>query len=62
MIDWIARLVLAVAAVITGWFVAEDAPYHHIFQMAIGVFLIALFVLLAAVGPSIVRAMRRPEA
>ena len=61
MIGWIVRAVLALAADITGWFVADDAPNRDVFEMAIGVILIALFVAGAALGPALVRALRRQD-
>ena len=61
MVGWLVRVVLALAAVITGWFVADDAPNRDLWEMTIGILLIALFVAGAALGPSIVRALRRPD-
>ena len=60
MMSWLARAVLGLAAVITGWFVADDAPNRDLWEMTIGILLIALFVAAAALGPSIIRAFRRP--
>lgn len=48
ILSWLIRPLLIVAAVIAGWFVAEDAPNFGIVQMVIAVLLIAALVALAA--------------
>lgn len=48
MVGWIVRIVLSLAAVITGWFVARNAPNFDIVQMAVGLLLITVFLLIAA--------------
>jgi len=45
---WLIRPILLLAAVIAGWFVAEEAPNFGVVQMVIAVFLIAALVGLAA--------------
>jgi heme/copper-type cytochrome/quinol oxidase subunit 2 len=45
--------VISLAAVITGWFVVEDSPNFGIFQMAVAVILIILFVAIIVFWTSI---------
>jgi uncharacterized membrane protein len=53
MVSWIVRIVISLAAVITGWFVVEDSPNFGIFQMAVAVILIILFVAIIVFWTSI---------
>jgi cytochrome bd-type quinol oxidase subunit 1 len=53
MVSWIVRIVMSLAAVITGWFVVEDSPNFGIFQMAVAVILIILFVAIIVFWTSI---------
>ncbi|MEI9902001.1 MAG: hypothetical protein WDN31_19985 [Hyphomicrobium sp.] len=46
-ISWLLRPILLLAAVIAGWFVAEDATNFGVVQMAVAVVLIALVVAIA---------------
>lgn len=48
ILSWLIRPILIVAAVIAGWFVAEEAPNFGVVQMVVAVFLIAALVGLAA--------------
>lgn len=48
MLGWMVRIILSVAAVITGWFVARDAANFGIMQMAVGLLLMTGFVAIAA--------------
>jgi len=50
MFGWLVRLVLAAAGVITGWFVAADAPNFGVVQGIVAVSLIAFLVLVFALG------------
>lgn len=55
MLGWIVRSVMAVAGLITGWFVAREAASFGLIQMAVSLLLVTLFVALAAFWPSVVR-------
>jgi hypothetical protein len=48
VLTWLLRPLLLLAAVIAGWFVAEDAANFGIIQMVIAVLLIAALVAFAA--------------
>lgn len=48
VIAWLIRPILFLAAIITGWFVAEDAANFGVVQMAVSVLLITAFVAIAA--------------
>ncbi len=64
MLGWLVRIVLAMAGVITGWFVARESPNYDIFQMAIGLLLVAFFVAVAAFWSSLAdlfRNKRKPK-
>lgn len=58
LLNWLIRPLLLVAAVIAGWFVAEDAANFGIVQMVIAVLLIALLVGLAAFWEAVVDWLR----
>jgi hypothetical protein len=47
-ISWLLRPILIVAALIAGWFVAEDSANFTVIQMAVAVVLIAVLVAIAA--------------
>jgi hypothetical protein len=47
-ISWLLRPILIVAALIAGWFVAEDSANFTVIQMVVAVVLIAVLVALAA--------------
>lgn len=53
MFGWLARIVLAVAGVIAGWFVAREAQNFSLIQMSIALLLITIMVAGAAFGPTI---------
>jgi hypothetical protein len=62
MISWIVRIMLSVAGVITGWFVARDATNFGLTQMAVAILLMIFFLAGAAFWPSLVAWFRhRPE-
>jgi hypothetical protein len=44
MVGWLARGLLFVAAVVTSWFIAEDAPTFGGMRMAVGLLLLVLVV------------------
>ncbi len=46
-ISWLLRPILIVAAIIAGWFVAEDSGNFTVVQMTVAVVLIALLVAIA---------------
>jgi hypothetical protein len=48
ILNWLIRPIFLVAAIIAGWFVAEDATNFGIVQMAIAILLITALVALAA--------------
>ena len=54
MIHWVVRIVWAMAGIITGWLVAQEATNFTWIQVVISLLLIALFVFLAAFWPSVV--------
>jgi len=55
MVNWIVRILLILAGVIAGWFVAPDSNRFDIIQMVIALFLFAFFLAVAAFWPSLVR-------
>jgi len=48
VISWLIRGLLFLAATVTGWFIAEDAPNFTIIQMIVAVMLLTVFVALGA--------------
>jgi hypothetical protein len=50
MLGWLVRLVLAAAGIVTGWFVAADAPNFGVVQGIVAVTLIAFVVAVFALG------------
>lgn len=48
MLNWILRPIIAIAAVIAGWFVARDAVNFSVIQMVVGLLLITALIGLAA--------------
>ena len=48
MLNWILRPIMAIAAVIAGWFVARDAVNFSMIEMVVGLLLITALVGLAA--------------
>ena len=48
VLTWLLRPLLLLAAVIAGWFVAEDAANFGVIQMVVAVLLIAALVAFAA--------------
>ena len=39
MLGWLVRIVMALAAIVTGWFVVSDSPNFGIVQMAVSLLL-----------------------
>lgn len=58
ILSWLIRPLLVVAAIIAGWFVAEEAPNFGVVQMVVAVFLIAALVGLAAFWEAVAERMR----
>ncbi len=52
MLSLIARALLLVAATITGWLVAKDAPNFSTIQISIALLLFVVFVFVLAFWPS----------
>lgn len=64
MFGWIVRIVMALAGIITGWFVAREAANFGLFQMVVAILLVVFFVAAAAFWPSLAglfRNRRKPE-
>ncbi|MGH6883115.1 hypothetical protein [Hypericibacter sp.] len=64
MFGWLVRIVMSLAAVITGWFVVNDSPSFGIVQMAVSLLLIVLFVAIMVFWPWIMSRFgykREPE-
>jgi hypothetical protein len=56
LVAWIMRPLMFIAAIITGWFVAADnTATFDVFQMAVSVILIGLFVAAGVFWPILVR-------
>ena len=59
VLSWLLRPILLLAAVVAGWFVAEEAPNFGVVQMVVAVFLIAALVGLAAFWEALMDWTRR---
>ena len=44
MLGWLIRLLLAVAGVVTAWFVAEDASNFGLVQTIVAIMLVVIFL------------------
>jgi len=53
VLSWFVRIVLAVAGVIAGLFVAREAQNFALIEMSIALLLITILVAVAAFGPTI---------
>ena len=63
LVAWIMRPLMFVAAIITGWFVAPDnTATFDVFEIAVAVILIALFVAAGVFLPSLVRWVKSTRA
>ncbi|MBR2819699.1 MAG: hypothetical protein IKE60_33825 [Reyranella sp.] len=51
MISWLVRIVLAVSAAMTEWFVATDSLHFQVVQGTVAVFLFTLVVFVVAFWP-----------
>ena len=54
MLGWIVRLVMFIASIITGWFVARDAANHEVIEMAVSLLLIIFFIAVGIFWPYLV--------
>ena len=52
MLNWIVRGLLVVAGIVTGIFIAEDAPNFGVIQMMVALLLLTLIVAAIAFWPS----------
>jgi hypothetical protein len=52
MISWIVRILMIVAGVVTGWFIAKDAPIFGMAQVMVALMLLTLIVGVLAFWPS----------
>ena len=55
MINWIVRILLILAGVITSWFVTPDSANFSVVQAAVAIVLLAFFVSVAVFLPSLMR-------
>jgi hypothetical protein len=55
MINWIVRILLILAGVITSWFVTPDSANFSVVQAAVAIVLLAFFVSAAVFLPSLMR-------
>ena len=51
MVAWIARILLGLAAPITGWFVAKDSPNFGVVQMMVATLVLAFLCFIFAFWP-----------
>lgn len=58
MIGWIARILMSLAAFVTAWFVARDAPNFGLIQVIVSMFLVILLIGGAAFWPFLVSLIR----
>ena len=59
MLGWIVRLLLALAGIVAGWFVAREDTRFVLFQMVAAMLLVTAGVAAAAFGPSLIRRFTR---
>lgn len=59
MMNWLVRIVLALAGVVTAWFVAPEAGNFDVIQGAVALFVIVIFVAVAAFWPTLVTLFKR---
>lgn len=59
MVGWFVSLLLLIAGVITGLFVAKDALNFEVIQTVIAVFLFALLIFIIAFWPIIKKLFKR---
>ena len=51
MLGWIVRVLLVVAGIVTGWFVAQDAAIFGVAQVMVALLLITAVVAILAFWP-----------
>jgi len=61
MLGWIVRIIMIVAGVVTGLFLAKDAPLFGVVQTMVMLLLLALIVAALAFWPEIWSLRRRRE-
>ncbi len=54
MITWLVRIVMFIASVVTGWFVARDAADFDLIQLAVALMLIIFFIAIGVFWPYLV--------
>jgi len=52
MVGWLARGLLILAGVVTGWFISKDAPNFGVVQGMVAVMLLGLIVAVLAFWPA----------
>ena len=60
MLNLPVRLLMGMAAVVTGWFIASDSVRFGVVQMAVSLLLLTFIVAIAAFWPSLARWLGRP--
>jgi len=58
MLNWLIRLLLSLAGVVTAWFVAEDASNFGLIQTMFAIILVVLFLGAAVFWQSLMEWMR----
>ena len=58
MFGWLIRVLMIIAGVITGWFVARDATNFGVLQMFVMLALITVFVGVFALWPTVLSWLR----
>lgn len=58
ILSWLIRPLLLLAAIVAGWFVAEESPNFGVVQMVVAVFLITALVALAAFWEAVMERLR----
>jgi hypothetical protein len=54
MLGWIVRLVMFIASIITGWFVARDTASLDVIDMVVSLLLIIVFLAVGAFWPYLI--------
>lgn len=58
MLNWLVRPIMYVAAIVAGWFVAEDSANFGVVQLVISVLLVTALVAIATFWSSIIAWLR----
>ena len=59
MFGWLVRVLMIIAGVITGWFVARDATNFGVLQMFVMLALITIFIGVLALWPTVLSWLRK---